>query len=285
MKTGLLKIGRQREPSVIPGFGITLGFTTFFLCAIVLIPLAALALKTGGMDSERFIEVITSDRAVASYKLSFGASLLAAGVNMVFGFAIAWVLVRYDFPGRKFIDAIIDMPFALPTAVSGIALTTVFSANGWIGQYLEPLGIQVAYTWIGITVALTLIGMPFVVRTVQPAIQEVQRDLEDAAETLGAGRFYVFRRIIFPTVLPALLTGFTLAFARAVGEYGSVVFIAGNMPMKTEITPLLIWIKLEEFDYQGAAALGVVMLAISFAMLLAINLLQLWGRKRMMVSR
>jgi len=275
----------QREPNVIPGFGITLGFTTFFLCAIVLLPLSALVLKAGGMDWSRFIDVITSPRAVASYKLSFGASMLAATMNMIFGFVIAWTLVRYEFPGRKFIDAIIDMPFALPTAVSGIALTAVFAGNGWIGQYLEPLGIKVAFTWVGITLALTLIGMPFVVRTVQPAIQEVQRDLEDAAETLGAGRFYVFRRIIVPTVLPALLTGFTLAFARAVGEYGSVVFIAGNMPMKTEITPLLIYIKLEEFDYVGAAALGVVMLSISFVMLLAINLLQVWGRKRMMVSR
>jgi sulfate transport system permease protein len=280
-----MKAVGQREPNVIPGFGITLGFTTFFLCAIVLIPLAALILKAGGMEWERFVGVITSERAVASYRLSFGASLVAATVNMVFGFAIAWTLVRYDFPGRKIIDAIIDMPFALPTAVSGIALTTVFAGNGWIGQYLEPLGIQVAYTWIGITVALTLIGMPFVVRTVQPALSEVQRDIEDAAETLGAGRFYVFRRIIVPTVLPALLTGFTLAFARAVGEYGSVVFIAGNMPMKTEITPLLIFIRLEEFDYEGAAALGVVMLSISFVMLLAINLLQVWGRKRMMVRR
>ena len=279
-----MKLG-QREPNVLPGFGITLGFTTFFLCAIVLLPLSALVLKAGGMDFSRFIEVITSPRALASYRLSFGASFVAAGINLVFGFMIAWTLVRYDFPGRKVIDAIIDMPFALPTAVSGIALTTIFAANGWIGQYLEPLGIKVAYTWVGITVALTLIGMPFVVRTVQPAIAEVQRDLEDAAETLGAGRFYVFRRIIVPTVLPALLTGFTLAFARAVGEYGSVVFIAGNMPMKTEITPLLIFIKLEEFDYVGAAALGVVMLMISFAMLLAINLLQVWGRKRMLVSR
>ena len=280
-----MRSGGKREPNVIPGFGITLGFTTFFLCAIVLLPLSALVLKAAGMDFSRFIDVISSPRALASYRLSFGASLVAAGVNMVFGFAIAWTLVRYDFPGRKVIDALIDMPFALPTAVSGIALTTVFAANGWIGHYLEPLGIKVAYTWIGITVALTLIGMPFVVRTVQPAIQEVQRDIEDAAETLGAGRFYVFRRIIVPTVLPALLTGFTLAFARAVGEYGSVVFIAGNMPMKTEITPLLIYIKLEEFDYEGAAALGVVMLSISFVMLLTINLLQVWGRKRMMVSR
>jgi sulfate/thiosulfate transport system permease protein len=280
-----MKNAGQREPNVIPGFGITLGFTTFFLCAIVLLPLSALVLKAAGMDFARFVDVITSPRALASYRLSFGAALIAAAVNMVFGFAIAWTLVRYDFPGRKFVDAIIDMPFALPTAVSGIALTTVFAGNGWIGQYLEPLGIQVAYSWIGITVALTLIGMPFVVRTVQPALHEVQRDIEDAAETLGAGRFYVFRRIIVPTVLPALLTGFTLAFARAVGEYGSVIFIAGNMPMKTEITPLLIVIRLEEFDYAGAAALGCVMLAISFVMLLAINLLQVWGRKRMMVSR
>jgi sulfate/thiosulfate transport system permease protein len=275
----------QREPNVIPGFGITLGFTTFFLSALVLLPLSALMLKAGGMDWSRFVSVIASPRALASYRLSFGASMVAAAVNMVFGFALAWTLVRDEVPGRKLVDAIIDMPFALPTAVSGIALTTIFAANGWIGQYLEPRGISIVYTPIGITIALTLIGMPFVVRTVQPALQEVQRDLEDAAETLGAGRFYVFRRIIVPTVLPALLTGFTLAFARAVGEYGSVVFIAGNMPMKTEITPLLIFIKLEEFDYAGAAALGCVMLAISFVMLLAINLLQVWGRKRMMVSR
>jgi sulfate transport system permease protein len=211
--------------------------------------------------------------------------MVAASVNMVYGFALAGTLVRYEVPGRKLVDAIIDMPFALPTAVSGIALTTIFASNGWIGQYLEPYGIQVAYTPLGITIALTLIGMPFVVRTVQPALQEVQRDLEDAAETLGAGRFYVFRRIIVPTVLPALLTGFTLAFARAVGEYGSVIFIAGNKALQTEITPLLIVIRLEEFDYAGAAALGCVMLAISFVMLLAINLLQVWGRRRMMVSR
>jgi sulfate/thiosulfate transport system permease protein len=279
----MINAGR-REPNVIPGFGITLGFTTFFLCAIVLLPLSALLLKASGMDVARFIEVITSPRALASYRLSFGASLVAAGINVVFGFVVAWTLVRYEFAGRKIIDAIIDMPFALPTAVSGIALTTIFAPNGWIGQWIEPHGIHVAFTPLGITVALTLISMPFVVRTVQPAIQEVQRDLEDAAETLGAGRFYVFRRIIVPTVLPALLTGFTLAFARAVGEYGSVVFIAGNKFGYTEITPLLIIYKLEEFDYAGAAALGVVMLAISFMMLLAINLLQLWGRKRL-VSR
>jgi len=270
-----------RQPSVLPGFGLTFGFTTFFLSTIVLLPLAALVLMAGSMDWHSFVHTITHPRALGAYRLSFGASLLAATINLVFGFIIAWTLVRYRFPGRKLIDALIDMPFALPTAVSGIALTTVFAQNGWIGRYLEPFGIKVAYTWIGVTVALTLISMPFMVRTVQPALEEVQKDLEDAAETLGAGRFYIFRRIILPTVLPAMLTGFTLAFARAVGEYGSVIFIAGNLPMKTEITPLLIVIKLEEFDYKGAAALGVVMLAISFFMLLAINLLQAWGRRRL----
>lgn len=269
-----------RQPNVLPGFGLTFGFTTFFLCALVLLPLAALVLVTASMHWSDFVHVVFSARALGSYRLSFGASFLAAAINLVFGFIIAWTLVRYEFPGRKLIDALIDMPFALPTAVSGIALTTVFAQNGWIGQYLEPLGIKVAYTWIGVTVALTLIGMPFVVRSVQPALLEVQRDLEDAAETLGAGRFYAFRRIILPTVLPALLTGFTLAFARGIGEYGSVIFIAGNLPMKTEITPLLIVIHLEEFDYKGAAALGFIMLVISFVMLLTINLLQAWGRRR-----
>ena len=269
-----------RKASVLPGFGLTFGFTTFFLSAIVLLPLAALVLSAASMHWSDFLRVVTSPRALGSYRLSFGASLLAATINVVFGFIIAWTLVRYEFPGRKIIDALIDMPFALPTAVSGIALTTVFAQNGWIGRYLEPLGIKVAYTWVGVTLALTLISMPFAVRAVQPALQEVQRDLEEAAETLGARRVYVLRRIILPTVLPALLTGFTLAFARAVGEYGSVIFIAGNLPMKTEITPLLIVIHLEEFDYQGAAALGVVMLGISFVILLAINLLQAWGRRR-----
>ena len=269
-----------RKASVLPGFGLTFGFTTFFLSAIVLLPLAALVLSAASMHWSDFVRVVSSPRALGSYRLSFGASLLAATINVVFGFIIAWTLVRYEFPGRKIIDALIDMPFALPTAVSGIALTTVFAQNGWIGRYLEPLGVKVAYTWLGVTLALTLISMPFAVRAVQPALQEVQRDLEEAAETLGARRVYVLWRIILPTVLPAILTGFTLAFARAVGEYGSVIFIAGNLPMKTEITPLLIVIHLEEFDYQGAAALGVVMLAISFAILLAINLLQAWGRRR-----
>ena len=269
-----------RQPSVLPGFGLTFGFTTFFLSAIVLLPLAALALAAASLHWSDFVHVVLSPRALGSYRLSFGASFLAAAINLVFGLIIAWTLVRYEFPGRGLIDALIDMPFALPTAVSGIALTTVFAHNGWIGRYLEPWGVKVAYTWVGVTLALTLISMPFAVRAVQPALLEVQRDLEEAAETLGAGRLYVFRRIILPTVLPALLTGFTLAFARALGEYGSVIFIAGNLPMKTEITPLLIVIHLEEFDYHGAAALGVVMLGISFVVLLAINLLQAWGRRR-----
>src|SRR6187549_3365465 len=266
----------QREPNVIPGFGITLGFTTFFLSAIVLLPLSALVLKAGGMDWSRFIDVIASPRALASYRLSFGASLVAAGVNMVFGFALAWTLVRYEFPGRRLVDAIIDMPFALPTAVSGIALATVFTPNGWLGMHLESIGIQVAYTWVGVTVALTLIGLPFVVRSVQPALEEVDVSLEEAAESLGASRWTVFRRVILPTVVPALATGFTLALARAIGEYGSVIFIAGNLPMRTEITPLLIVIKLEQYDYLGAAALGLVMLCVSFVMLLSINAINGW---------
>jgi sulfate transport system permease protein len=268
------------QPSILPGFGLTFGFTTFFLSAIVLIPLAALVSMAASSHWNDFIHTVLSQRALASYRLSFGASLVAASINLVFGFILAWTLVRYDFPGRKLIDALIDLPFALPTAVSGIALTTVFAQNGWLGQYLALAGIKVAYTWIGVTIALTLIGMPFMVRTVQPALAEVQRDLEDAAEILGASRFYVFRRIILPIVVPAMLTGFALAFARAVGEYGSVIFIAGNLPFKTEITPVLIVIRLEEYDYHGAAALGCVMLIISFLGLWAINHLQSWRRSR-----
>lgn len=275
----------QRQHTVLPGFGLTVGFTTFFLSAIVLLPLTALVIKTATLDWQQFVAVLWTAQAKASYKLSFGASFLAALINSVFGFVVAWTLVRYDFPGRKFLDALIDMPFALPTAVSGIALTAVFASNGWIGRYLDVYGIKVAYTWIGVTVALTLIGMPFVVRTVQPAIAEAQRDLEDAAETMGAGRFTIFRRIIFPTVLPALLTGFAMAFARAVGEYGSVVFISGNLPLKTEITPVLIVSKLEQFKYAEAAALGSIMLAMSFVMLLFINLLQSWGQRRLVARK
>lgn len=278
-------MAESRQHSVLPGFGLTVGYTTFFLSAIVLIPLAAMVLKASSLSFSEFIDVLFDPRVIASYKLTFGTSLLAALINVVFGFLIAWSLVRYDFPGRKFLDALIDMPFALPTAVSGIALTAVFAQDGWIGQQLARFGIQVVYTWLGITVALTLIGMPFVVRSVQPALAEVQRDLEDAAETLGANRFTVFWRIIFPTVLPALLTGFTMAFARGIGEYGSVIFIAGNLPLKTEITPLLIVIKLEQYDYVGAAALGCIMLGMSFLMLLSINLLQAWGRRRLFVGK
>jgi sulfate transport system permease protein len=273
-----------RVPSILPGFGLTLGFSTFFLCAIVLIPLAALVMKTATMGWREFLEVLLDPRVLASYRLTFGASFVAALLNGVFGFVIAWTLVRYEFPGRKLIDALIDMPFALPTAVSGIALTAVFAENGPLGQYLAQFGIKVVYTPIGIVIALTLIGLPFVVRSVQPALLEVQRDLEDAAETLGARSFTIFRRIIFPTVMPALATGFTMAFARGIGEYGSVIFIAGNLPMKTEIAPLLIVIKLEQFEYAGAAAIGFIMLVMSFAMLLSINVLQAWGRRRVVAA-
>jgi len=273
-------MSRFRQPSILPGFGLTLGFTTFFLSAIVLIPLAALIIKGSSPSFEQLREILLDPRAIASYRLSFGAALLAAVVNAIFGFIVAWTLVRYDFPGRRLVDALIDLPFALPTAVSGIALTAVFAPNGWLGLKLATFGVQVAYTWIGVVVALILIGLPFVVRSVQPALIEVQRDLEDAAETLGAGSWQIFRRIILPAVLPALMTGFTLAFARGIGEYGSVVFISGNLPMKTEITPLLIVIKLEQFDYQAAAALGLAMLVMSFVMLFAINLVQAWGRRR-----
>ncbi len=262
------------------GFGLTFGFTTFFLSAIVLIPLAALISMAASSSWHEFVHTVASERALASYRLSFGASLLAATINLVFGFILAWTLVRYDFPGRKLVDALIDLPFALPTAVSGIALTTVFAQNGWLGHYLQLAGIKVAYTWIGVTIAPDA-DRHAVHGAHRPAgLAEVQRDLEDAAEILGANRFYVFGRIILPIVVPAMLTGFALAFARGVGEYGSVIFIAGNLPFKTEITPLLIVIRLDEFDNHGAAALGCVMLSISFLGLWAINFLQSWGRRR-----
>jgi sulfate transport system permease protein len=269
------------SPSVLPGFGLTLGFAGLFLTMIVLIPMAALIMRAGSLPLDEFWRIATEPRALASYRLTFGASFLAACVNAVFGFILAWTLVRYEFPGRRLVDAIIDLPFALPTAVSGIALATVFTPNGWLGMHLESLGIQVAYTWVGVTVALTLIGLPFVVRSVQPALEEVDVSLEEAAESLGASRWTVFRRVILPTVLPALATGFTLALARAIGEYGSVIFIAGNLPMRTEITPLLIVIKLEQYDYLGAAALGLVMLCVSFVMLLSINAINGWRIRRM----
>ncbi|HEX7061847.1 MAG TPA: sulfate ABC transporter permease subunit CysT [Woeseiaceae bacterium] len=268
------------RPSALPGFGLTIGTTFAFLGLIVLIPVAALVLKAGSLPLSQLWQIATEPRALASYRLSFGAALLAAALNAVFGLAIAWSLVRYRFPGRRFVDAVIDLPFALPTAVSGIALATVFAPKGWIGQWLEPLGIQVAYSWVGVVVALTLVGLPFVVRSVQPALEDVDASLEEAAESLGAGRWTVFRRVILPAITPALATGFTLAFARGIGEYGSVIFIAGNLPMRTEITPLLIVIKLEQYDYLGAAALGFVMLCMSFAMLLAINALNGWRARR-----
>jgi sulfate transport system permease protein len=264
----------------LPGFGLTLGFAVAFLSAIVLVPMAALIVKGASLPLEEFWRIATEPRALASYRLTFGASLLAALINAVFGFIIAWTLVRYRFPGRRIVDAIIDLPFALPTAVSGIALATVFGPQGWIGQWLEPFGIKVAYTWGGVVIALTLIGLPFVVRSVQPALEEVDASLEEAAESLGAGRWTVFRRVILPTVLPSLATGFTLALARSVGEYGSVIFIAGNLPMRTEITPLLIVIKLEQFDYLGAAAIGLVMLCVSFLMLFTINAINGWRLRR-----
>ena len=268
------------KQSVLPGFGLTLGYSLLYLSLIVLVPLAALLFKTSSLGWKEFWGIVASPRVVASYRLTFGASLMAATINAVFGFLVAWTLVRYRFPGRKVIDALVDLPFALPTAVSGIALTAIYSQNGWIGRHLAPLGIDVAFTPLGVTIALVFIGLPFVVRTVQPAIEDLQRESEEAAASLGASRWQTFRRIILPAVLPALLTGFALSFARALGEYGSVVFISGNMPMKTEITSLLIIAKLEQYDYAGATAIATVMLLASFVLLLAINLLQWWSGQR-----
>lgn len=268
-------------PSVLPGFGLTLGLAGAFIALIVLIPIAALVLEAASLSLSDFWQVATDPRAMASYRLTFGASLIASALNAVFGFIIAWSLVRYRFPGRRFVDAIIDLPFALPTAVSGIALATVFGPEGWVGQWLAQLGLQVAYSRVGVVIALTLIGLPFVVRSVQPALAEVNSTLEEAAHSLGAGPSMVFRRVILPAIAPALATGFTLALARAIGEYGSVIFIAGNLPMRTEITPLLIVIKLEQYDYLGAAALGLVMLSVSFMMLLTINAINAWRVRRL----
>jgi sulfate transport system permease protein len=273
---------RFKQPSVLPGFGLTLGFTVFYLSVIVLIPLAALFLKSAAMDWHDFVAAVTSPRVIAAGKLSFGASAAAASINAVFGFLVAWTLVRYSFPGKRIVDALVDLPFALPTAVSGIALTTIYAPNGWIGKLLEPLGIQVAFTPLGVTIALTFIGLPFVVRTLQPALEDLETEVEEAAASLGATRWQTFRRVILPAVLPSLLTGFALAFARALGEYGSVVFISGNMPMRTEIAPLLIVSKLEQYDYAGATAIAAVMLLISFAILLAINLVQWRLARRVM---
>lgn len=270
----------RKQYSVLPGFGLTLGYAVFYLSLLVLIPLGGLFAKSAQLSLAEFWAAVTDPRVVASYKLTFGASLIGALINAVFGFIVAWSLTRYSFPGRKIVDAVVDLPFALPTAVSGIALTAIYAKNGWIGSWLEPLGIKVAYTELGVIVALTFIGLPFVVRTLQPAIDDLQVEVEEASASLGATRFQTFRRVILPALLPALLTGFTLAFARALGEYGSVVFISGNMPMRTEITSLLIITKLEQYEYAQATAIAVVMLLFSFVLLLSINGLQWWSAHR-----
>lgn len=270
----------QNKHTVLPGFGLTLGYSLVYLSLIVLIPLAALLARTAESGWAKFLETVTDPRALASFRVTFGTSLAAAAVNAVFGFLVAWVFVRYRFPGKRLVDALIDLPFALPTAVSGITLATLYAPGGWIGRHLNTLGIKAAFNPLGITLALIFIGLPFVVRTVQPALEELEREAEEAASSLGARPGQIFLRIIVPAVLPAWLTGFALAFARAIGEYGSVIFIAGNMPMKTEITPLLIVTKLEQYDYAGAAALATMLLLISFALLLVINMLQAWTARR-----
>ena len=276
---------KRKRRRVLPGFGLSLGYAVTYLSLLVLIPLSAVFFKTGTLGWDRFWQVVTEPRVVASYKLSFGASLLAAAINAVFGLLLAWSLVRYTFPGKKLVDALIDLPFALPTAVAGIALTALYAGNGWIGSILEPRGIKVAFTPLGILVALTFIGLPFVVRTVQPVLEDLDTELEEAAASLGAQRWQTFRHVVFPVLTPALLTGFALAFARAVGEYGSVIFIAGNLPMVSEITPLMIITKLEQYDYAGATAIAAVMLVFSFVLLLLINGLQAWSAKRRGVGR
>jgi sulfate transport system permease protein len=271
---------RSSKNRVLPGFNLSLGFAVLYLTLLVLIPLSSIFLKTFTMTWPAFWSAVSSPRVMASYRLTFGASLIAAFINVIFGGIVAWVLVRYRFPGKRLVDAFVDLPFALPTAVAGITLTTLYSTNGWLGQYLEKVGIKVAFTPLGVMVALTFIGLPFVVRTVQPVLEDAERELEEAAASLGASPLQTFLRVILPGITPALLTGFALAFARATGEYGSVIFIAGNMPMVSEITPLFIITKLEQYDYQGATAIAVVMLVVSFLLLLTINFLQAWARKR-----
>ncbi len=278
--TAVDRPGRRRSRRTLPGFTPTLGFTLFYLGLIVLIPLAGVFFKASGLGFAGIGQVIGSERVLAALRLSFGAAAIAALLNAVFGSIVAWVFVRYEFPGKRLFDAFIDLPFALPTAVAGIALTALYSENGWIGSVLAHAGLKVAYTPLGIVVAMTFIGLPFVVRTVEPVLREVERDLEEAAATLGARRWQTVLRVIAPAVFPALVTGFALAFARAVGEYGSVIFIAGNFPLVSEIAPLLIIIKLEEFDYPGATAVAATMLVLSFLLLLTINLLQAWTRKK-----
>ncbi|WP_426753344.1 sulfate ABC transporter permease subunit CysT [Myxococcus sp. Y35] len=274
-------MSRPSQHRVLPGFRLSLGYTWFYLGLIVLIPLSSLFLRTFSLSWDAFWSTVTTSRALAAYRLSFGASLAAALANVVFGLLVAWVLVRYRFPGRDVLESLVDLPFALPTAVAGLTLTTLFSAKGWYGQHLEVLGIKVAYTSVGVAVALTFIGLPFVVRTVQPVLEDIDVDVEEAAATLGATPWQTFRRVLFPAILPALLSGFTLAFARALGEYGSVVFISGNMPLRTEIVPLLIITRLEQYDYEGATAIAIVMLMASFSLLLAVNLLHRWSHRRL----
>ena len=271
---------RRTSRSVLPGFGVSLGITCTYLSLIVLLPLATVFARTADLSWAEFWGTVTNPRVLASYRVTFGASFVAALVNTVFGLLVAWVLVRYRFPGRRLVDAMVDLPFALPTAVAGIALTTLYAGNGWVGRYLEPLGIKVSYTWIGITVALIFIGLPFVVRTVQPVLADFDPEAEEASASLGASRWQTFRAVILPAMYPALVTGFALAFARAVGEYGSVVFVSGNMPYKTEIAPILIVARLEEFAYGEATAIAVVLLLISFTMLVLINVLESWMRRR-----
>ena len=270
----------SQRSRVLPGFGLSLGFTLAYVSLIVLIPLSAVFIKSFGIGWDGLWEILTSERILKSLQLSFSAALIAATVNVIFGLLLAWCLVRYSFPGKRIVDALVDLPFALPTAVAGIALTSLYAKNGWIGQYLEPLGIHVAYTPIGITLALIFIGLPFVVRTVQPVLSDIETELEEAASALGANRWQTISKVILPILFPALLTGFALAFARGVGEYGSVIFIAGNMPYKTEIAPLMIISRLEEYDYAGATTIAVVMLVLSFAILFLINLLQAWASRR-----
>jgi len=275
-----MKLPRLKERSVLPGFGLTLGFSMVYLCLLVLIPLSTVFLKTATLKWPEFWSTISDPQAVAAYRLSFGASLIGAIINVVFGVLVAWVLARYQFPGKRLVDGLVDLPFALPTAVAGIALTAVYAPNGWLGQYLEPRGIKVAFAPLGVVVALTFIGLPFVVRTVQPVLEDLEAEIEEASASLGASRWQTFRRVIFPLLAPAILSGFALAFARALGEYGSVVFISGNLPMQTEITPLIIVSKLEQYNYAGATAIALVMLVASFFLLLVINVIQWWGTRR-----
>ena len=274
----------HRRSRVLPGFSLGLGYTLVYLSILILLPLSGLIFKASSLSLAEFWDIATGARALASYRVTFGASLLAAGINAFFGLIVAWILVRYSFPGKRFVDALVDLPFALPTAVAGITLATLYAGNGWIGRHLEPLGMKVAYTPLGIVVALTFISLPFVVRTLQPVIEDIEPEIEEAAASLGASRLQTFLRVIFPAIFPALLTGFTLAFSRAIGEFGSVIFIAGNLPFISEITPLLIISKLEQYDVVGATALAVVMLVISFCMLLAVNALQWWTANRHQAS-